>query len=139
MRTPGLLHPRSTGPDGVERLTRAWSLPSHALFREPNNTFIGRLYIRTGFLFFLGAGVLALLMRIQLARPGNAFLGHATPRRLPRVPEVTRLPKEVADVCTDRCAAWASVNNGVAWDSVYGHPSSRFTSTALLQGDRPNR
>jgi cytochrome c oxidase subunit I+III len=41
---------------------------------EVNNTHIGVLYIGTGFLFFLGAGVLALLMRIQLAYPGNTFL-----------------------------------------------------------------
>ncbi len=46
--------------------------------KEPNNTWIGRLYIATGFAFFLGAGVLALLMRIQLAIPNNAFLNHAT-------------------------------------------------------------
>ena len=47
-------------------------------FTEVNNTHIGVLYIATGFLFFLGAGVLALLMRIQLAYPGNTFLDAAT-------------------------------------------------------------
>ena len=36
---------------------------------------IGIRYIATAFVFFLGGGVLALLMRIQLARPDNAFLG----------------------------------------------------------------
>jgi cytochrome c oxidase subunit 1 len=36
---------------------------------------IGVRYIVTAFIFFLGGGVLALLMRIQLARPENTFLG----------------------------------------------------------------
>jgi cytochrome c oxidase subunit I+III len=43
---------------------------------------IGRLYIGTAFAFFLGAGVLALLMRIQLAVPSNSFLGYATYNQL---------------------------------------------------------
>lgn len=61
------------------RLERAWSVPRRwAFFTEPNNTWIGRLYIATAFLFFLGGGVLALLMRIQLAVPGNTFLDHTT-------------------------------------------------------------
>src|SRR5690606_2019139 len=37
-------------------------------------TIVGLLYVGTGFVFFLAAGVLALLMRIQLAVPGNTFL-----------------------------------------------------------------
>src|SRR5438046_4223476 len=32
-------------------------------------------YIVTAFIFFLGAGVLALMMRLQLAKPGNHVLG----------------------------------------------------------------
>jgi cytochrome c oxidase subunit I+III len=77
--SPGLLYPQSTGPDGLQRLIRAWSMPSRwGVFTEPNNTWIGRLYIATGFLFFLGAGVLAVLMRIQLATPNNSFLDHST-------------------------------------------------------------
>ena len=47
-------------------------------FTEPNNTWIGLLYVGTAFFFFLAAGVLAVLMRIQLAVPNNTFLDHAT-------------------------------------------------------------
>jgi cytochrome c oxidase subunit I+III len=36
---------------------------------------VGRRYIVTAFVFFLLAGVLAALMRIQLARPDSGFLG----------------------------------------------------------------
>jgi cytochrome c oxidase subunit I+III len=73
------LHPQSTGSDGQERLARAWAMPSRwGVFTEPNNTWIGRLYIGTGFAFFLGAGILAVLMRIQLARPSSTFLNEAT-------------------------------------------------------------
>jgi cytochrome c oxidase subunit I+III len=66
-------------PDGFERLRAAWAMPKpFGFFTEVNNTHIGVLYIATGFLFFLGAGVLALLMRIQLAWPDNTFLDAAT-------------------------------------------------------------
>jgi cytochrome c oxidase subunit I+III len=76
---PSRLYPQSSGPDGHERLIRAWAFPRRfGFFQETNNTWIGQLYIATGFLFFLGAGVLAVLMRIQLARPNNAFLDHGT-------------------------------------------------------------
>jgi cytochrome c oxidase subunit I+III len=74
-RAERVLHPQSTGPDGEERLRAAWAMPRRFGFvKEVNNTHIGLLYIATGFLFFLGAGVLALLMRIQLAYPGSTFL-----------------------------------------------------------------
>jgi cytochrome c oxidase subunit I+III len=70
-----VLHPQSSGPDGLERLDAAWALPRRSAFvTEVNNTHLGVLYIATGFLFFLGAGVLSLLMRIQLAYPGLSFL-----------------------------------------------------------------
>ncbi|MYS21942.1 cytochrome c oxidase subunit 1 [Streptomyces sp. DvalAA-14] len=37
---------------------------------------IGSLYLITSFLFFLLAGLLAMLMRAELARPGNQFLSN---------------------------------------------------------------
>jgi cytochrome c oxidase subunit I+III len=77
--TRAILYPQSSGPDGLERLKRAWASPPRTkLFTEPNNTWIGLLYIGTAFMFFLGAGVLALLMRLQLAIPDNTFLDYNT-------------------------------------------------------------
>ena len=74
-----LVYPQSSGPDGLERLQRAWASPPRTkLFTEPNNTWIGLLYIGTAFMFFLAAGVLALLMRLQLAVPDNTFLDYNT-------------------------------------------------------------
>jgi cytochrome c oxidase subunit I+III len=74
-----VLYPQSSGPDGLERLSAAWAKPRpFGFFTEVNNNHIGLLYITTGFLFFLGAGVLALLMRIQLAYPGNTFMTAGT-------------------------------------------------------------
>ncbi|HEU4630045.1 MAG TPA: cytochrome c oxidase subunit I [Gemmatimonadaceae bacterium] len=74
---------QSEGPDGDERLRVAWAKPRRfGLLTEVNNTVVGVLYIATGFLFFLGAGVLALLMRVQLAVPGNTFLGAGTYNQL---------------------------------------------------------
>jgi cytochrome c oxidase subunit I+III len=74
-----VLFPQSRGADGLERLQAAWRKPRRfAFITEINNNHIGVLYIATGLLFFLGAGVLALLMRIQLAFPDNTFLDAAT-------------------------------------------------------------
>jgi cytochrome c oxidase subunit I+III len=71
--------PQSSGSDGLDRLKAAWAQPRRfSFFTEVNNSHIGLLYIATGFLFFFGAGVLSLLMRIQLAYPGNTFLDAAT-------------------------------------------------------------
>jgi cytochrome c oxidase subunit I+III len=63
-------------PDGEEKaLARAWALPKGwRILSAVNNTVIGYFYIATAFLFFLLAGVLALLMRLQLAVPSNTFL-----------------------------------------------------------------
>jgi cytochrome c oxidase subunit I+III len=73
--TAPALYPQSSGPDGLERIEAAWAKPRRFAFvTEVNNTHVGVLYVATGFLFFLGAGVLALLMRVQLAYPDNTFL-----------------------------------------------------------------
>jgi len=69
--------PRPAGE--LERLEAAWRTPTgwrHA--SAVNNTTIGKLYIATALLFLLLAGVLGLLMRAQLALPGNALLAAAT-------------------------------------------------------------
>jgi len=67
-------------PDGelaqledVWRTGRGWRF-----FASVNNTNIGLLYIGTALLFFVLAGVLGLLMRVQLAVPDNGFLGPGT-------------------------------------------------------------
>ena len=74
-----VLYPQSVGHDAEERLIRAWAKPARwGFFTEPNNTWIGVLYVGTAFFFFLAAGLLAVLMRIQLAIPNNTFLDHAT-------------------------------------------------------------
>jgi cytochrome c oxidase subunit I+III len=58
-----------------ERLLRAWKAPEGwRYWSEVNNTAVGLWYTATAFLFFLFGGVLALLMRIQLALPANDFL-----------------------------------------------------------------
>lgn len=63
-------------PEGeVEELKRIWATPGGwRKLTAVNNTVIGILYIGVAFLFFILAGVLALLMRIQLAKGENDFL-----------------------------------------------------------------
>jgi len=62
-------------PDELARLARAWKTPTGLRFLTSiNNTTIGLLYIATALLFFILAGVLALLMRVQLAVPDNTFI-----------------------------------------------------------------
>jgi cytochrome c oxidase subunit I+III len=57
-------------------LRRTWSDPQGALgwFMHVDHKSIGRRFIVTAFGFFAAGGVLAALMRIQLARPESGFL-----------------------------------------------------------------
>ncbi len=58
-----------------ERLSKAWKTPkSWRYWSAVNNSEVGLWYSASSFAFFLFAGVLALLMRVQLAVPGNDFL-----------------------------------------------------------------
>jgi cytochrome c oxidase subunit I+III len=73
--TGGFPNPVPRPKEELEQLERIWALPKG--WRIPsavNNTVIGYFYIATSFLFFLLAGVLALLMRTQLAVPSNTLL-----------------------------------------------------------------
>lgn len=58
-----------------ERLRKVWETPkSWRYWSAVNNTEVGVWYTATAFLFFLFGGVLALLIRLQLAVPNNDFL-----------------------------------------------------------------
>jgi cytochrome c oxidase subunit I+III len=58
-------------PEGeFAALKKAWRAPSgFRLLTEVSNNYVGLWYILTAFAFFVGAGVLALAMRVQLAAP----------------------------------------------------------------------
>ncbi|MBW3535842.1 MAG: cytochrome ubiquinol oxidase subunit I, partial [Gemmatimonadetes bacterium] len=47
-----------------------------------NHRVVGKRYLVTAFVFFLLAGIQALLIRVQLARPENTFLDPATYNQL---------------------------------------------------------
>jgi cytochrome c oxidase subunit 1 len=47
-----------------------------ALFRTTDAKTIGLMYLTTSFVFFVFAGIMALLMRAELARPGLQFLSN---------------------------------------------------------------
>ena len=58
-----------------ERLLKVWQTPKGwRYWSSVNNSDVGFWYTATAFIFFLFAGVLALLIRIQLAVPNNDFL-----------------------------------------------------------------
>lgn len=62
-------------PGEVDELKRIWATPTG--WRLPtavNNTVIGLLYLGAALLFFVLAGILALIMRTQLAVPENTLL-----------------------------------------------------------------
>ena len=62
-----------------ERLRKAWKTPEGwRYWSAVNNTEVGVWYTATAFVFFLFGGVLALLMRIQLATPNNDFVSAET-------------------------------------------------------------
>ena len=63
-------------PEGeLAKLKTIWATPGgFRILTAVNNTVIGVLYLGVAFLFFLMAGVLALIMRTQLALPGNELV-----------------------------------------------------------------
>ena len=62
-------------PEQSARLAEAWKTPTGwRYWSAVNNSQVGRWYTATAFAFFLFAGVLALLMRVQLAVPDNDFV-----------------------------------------------------------------
>jgi cytochrome c oxidase subunit I+III len=63
----------------AERLLRAWKMPTGwRYWSAVNNSEVGLWYTAATFFFMAFAGVLALLMRVQLARPGNDFVSADT-------------------------------------------------------------
>ena len=65
------------------RLHAAWQAPpGWRYWSAVNNSHVGKWYLATAFAFFLFAGVLALLMRTQLALPGNDFVSADTYNQL---------------------------------------------------------
>ncbi len=80
MKTPSSL-PRPA--DELPRLEAAWRPPrGWRIVTSVNNTHVGLFYIATALIFFVLAGVLALLMRTQLALPENTFLAERTYNQL---------------------------------------------------------
>ncbi|HYD75796.1 cbb3-type cytochrome c oxidase subunit I [Ramlibacter sp.] len=70
-------NPLPRPPGEFEQLQRAWKPPTGIrLLTRVNNTYVGVYYVGTSLLFFLLAGVLALVMRTQLAVPENTLVGH---------------------------------------------------------------
>jgi cytochrome c oxidase subunit 1 len=63
--------------DAGAELVRAWTHPAGVLgwLRDVDHKAIGRRYIVTAFVFFGLGGVLALIMRLQLARPDGTVVG----------------------------------------------------------------
>jgi cytochrome c oxidase subunit I+III len=65
--------PRPAGE--LAELRRIWASPKGwRIVSDVNNTVVGYFYVGTAMLFFILAGILALLMRLQLAVPSNTFL-----------------------------------------------------------------
>jgi cytochrome c oxidase subunit I+III len=72
----GLTYPSSAARAAQEaRLQAAWRIPSGwRYWSAVNNTVVGQWYIVVTLLFFLFGGVLALLLRLQLAVPDNTLV-----------------------------------------------------------------
>ena len=78
--TPNSL-PRPAGE--LEALKRAWERPrGWRSVAAVNNTHIGLLYVGAALLFMVLGGVLALLMRTQLAVPNNDLVSYQTYNQL---------------------------------------------------------
>ncbi|MBC8037452.1 MAG: cbb3-type cytochrome c oxidase subunit I, partial [Rhizobiales bacterium] len=67
----------------LAELETAWKPPTGIrILTAVNNTYIGLFYIGAALLFFILAGILALLMRLQLAVPGNTLIDQGTYNQL---------------------------------------------------------
>jgi cytochrome c oxidase subunit I+III len=76
---PPLPNPLPRPADELQRLQQAWQPPrGWRRLKSVNNTDVGLWYLGTALLFLLLAGVLALLMRAQLAVPENTLLSANT-------------------------------------------------------------
>src|SRR4051794_26615216 len=69
---PSAPQPIVTQPFGTREAAKG-SMFSQVL-RTTDPKLIGRMYLVTSFIFFAIGGVMALLMRVELARPGRQFL-----------------------------------------------------------------
>jgi cytochrome c oxidase subunit I+III len=70
-----LPNPLPRPPGELEELKRVWEPPRGlGLLGAVNNIYIGLYYVGAAVLFFILGGILALLMRTQLAVPGSDFL-----------------------------------------------------------------
>ena len=66
-------------PEELEELKRIWCAPKGwRLLTAVNNNYVGFFYVATAFLFFLLAGILALVMRVQLSLPLQGILPQET-------------------------------------------------------------
>jgi cytochrome c oxidase subunit I+III len=73
--------PRPKGE--LRALEAVWKVPRGLrLLTVVNNTYIGLFYVGAALLFFVLAGILALLMRLQLAVPGNTLIEQGTYNQL---------------------------------------------------------
>ncbi|HEU5270499.1 MAG TPA: cytochrome c oxidase subunit I [Jatrophihabitans sp.] len=61
-----------TDPPPLHR--KSWRRALAAMLRTTDHKTIGKMYLVTALFFFMAAGVMALLMRAELARPGMQFL-----------------------------------------------------------------
>jgi cytochrome c oxidase subunit I+III len=82
---PGDVEPLAEAPPEelreaqAERLLKTWATPTGwRYWSAVNNTEVGLWYIAASFIFFLFAGVLALIMRTQLAVPENDLISADT-------------------------------------------------------------
>ncbi|MFC7517580.1 cbb3-type cytochrome c oxidase subunit I [Herbaspirillum sp. GCM10030257] len=79
----GLPNPAPRPQAELDQLQKVWQPPSGLRFLTVvNNTYIGLFYVGTAFVFFLLAGILALIMRTQLAMPENDLVSYQTYNQL---------------------------------------------------------
>ena len=75
--------PHAADPDQTRRLAAAWKPPEGwRSLSSVSNTRVGNWYTATAIAFFLFAGLLALLMRLQLAVPDNDLVSATTYNQL---------------------------------------------------------
>lgn len=77
MSAEPLPNPLPRPPDELKQMEAVWERPrGWRALTQVNNTAIGLWYVGAALLFMVLAGILALIMRAQLAVPGNNLVDH---------------------------------------------------------------
>lgn len=101
-----------------------------AWLSSTDHKVIGKLYLATSFVFFLGAGAMAMLTRAELAGPGMQVLGDQ---------KGEQLCNQLVTTHSATCRLWRTWGWGrsLEWAPSCPPPRHNFTSIPRIRSESP--